>query len=422
MFKKIVLLLSVGFWVERIELAKLSMLHPIYQKYIVPRKVKALRKKEVIKVLFVVNELGSWKTENLFQMMSQHPRFNAQLLLAPSKDTPYSYDIVKEYLERRGYIYETLNVNENIRKKINPDIIFYGKPYMGILENKYFYSRNLYALFCYVLYSFRNRNSQHLRKVVFFDFTWQLYAENKKVIEEMYDILNTRGKNMVYTGFPVMDVLLQGKQTFPNPWQIQVGKKRIIYAPHYTIYTEQVKSNSPIDYSTFLEYSDFMLEMAMKYKDKVQWAFKPHPLLKKKLYLIWGEERTNSYYQKWQDMENTQIDEGEYIGLFKHSDAMIHDCGSFKLEYLYTGNPVMYLIKKDQKYDYPNWQTQEALKLHYHGHYKEDIEKFIQDVISGVDSLKEQRNYFVQTYLTPPHGKSACENIINAILGEAEYS
>ena len=109
------------------------------------------------------------------------------------------------------------------------------------------------------------------------------------------------------------------------------------------------------------------------------------------------------------------------MGLFKYSDAMIHDCGSFKIEYLYANNPVMFLYKDEPPYDYTNWQTQKALLLHYRGQNKSDIESFIINVINGVDPLMEEREDFLNRYLTPPHGKTACENIINAILGEEEY-
>lgn len=37
------------------------------------------------------------------------------------------------------------------------------------------------------------------------------------------------------------------------------------------------------------------------------------------------------------------------------------------------------------------------------------------------DSKNEEREEFYQSYLVPPHGKSASQNIMNAILGEEEY-
>lgn len=393
-----------------------------YRKIYVPFKVEKVRKKEKIKVVFVLDELASWKTEDLYLKMLEHPRFTPSLLLLPEKHSQNAFDIFKDYLEKNHYNYTTMNPGETIKRKYKPDIIFYQKPYGDIIDNKYFYLHNLSSLFCYVAYCFRNRCHPGANRIHFVKAVWQLYAENDRIVEELKPIMFDKASNMVVTGLPIMDELLKAKSFYEDPWKKCSNLKRIIYAPHHTICTENVRSNAPYDYSTFLEYADFMLELAEKYKKSVQWSFKPHPFLKMKLYKIWGKERTEAYYEKWQIMENCQLSEGEYKGLFKHSDAMIHDCGSFKLEYLYTGNPVMYLIKEDQEYDYPNWQTREALKLHYHAYSSEDIEKFIKDVIGNNDPLKEERDVFVSKYLTPPNNKTACENIINAILGEKEYS
>jgi len=419
--KKIPKRLTLEYLEQKFVSYKARLIKPIYLKYLVPRKVKVLRKKKVIKVLFVLHELGSWKTENLYLRMVQHPRFNAQLLLAPTVEE-YSFKILKEYLEKKKYPYEKISDDESIKKKLHPDIIFYGKPYAGILHWKYFFENNLYALFCNVAYCFRNRNSPHLKQIIFSDYVWQEYVENNKIIEEKYYIQKINTKNSVNTGLPIMDTLLLNKSKFEDPWQKLLGyKKRIIYAPHHTLRVDTATFKSPFYYATFLEYADFMLEMVEKYKEKIQWAFKPHPLLRSKLYEIWGREKTDAYYKRWNDMINCQIAEGEYMDLFKHSDAMIHDCGSFKLEYLYTNNPVMYLLKDNPEYDYENWQTTKALELHYIGKNKADIEQFILNVIEDKDIMKGERKEFVDKYLTPPNGKSACDNIIHAILGEEEY-
>ena len=380
-------------------------------------KVKRVRSKSVIDVLFVLNELGCWKTEALYIRMRNHPRFNPKLLLVPADETPDAIEVLKEYLERKNYYYEEVSsVSTVYRRQYQTDIIFYQKPYDRVMDFKYSYLFHLDKLFCYVLYGFRNRDYPQIRNYRFISVIWQFYAENNKVIEESVPVFSTKAKNMVCTGLPFMDDLLLEKNEYIDPWQHGGKKKRIIYAPHHTIVSELY------EYATFLDYCDFMLEMAEKYKEQVQWSFKPHPVLKGKLYKLWGAEKTDSYYKRWETMDNTQLSSGDYMGLFMYSDAMIHDCGSFRLEYLYTGNPVMYLVKGNPVADYTNWQTTEALNLHYKGYKKEDIERFINDVIKGYDPFKEQRDIFVQTYLTPPNGKTACENIINAILGQEEYS
>ena len=164
-----------------------------------------------------------------------------------------------------------------------------------------------------------------------------------------------------------------------------------------------------------------MLEMRDKYRDKVYFVFKPHPSLRLKLSQYWGEDATKIYYSRWEKPGISHVEEGKYLSLFKHSDAMIHDCGSFTVEYLYTGNPVMYLVRDNNHTDNMIPYAREAFDLHFKAFSKEDIEQFILDVIAGKDSRAEERKAFLEKNLLPPHRKTACENIINAILGEAEY-
>ena len=97
---------------------------------------------------------------------------------------------------------------------------------------------------------------------------------------------------------------------------------------------------------------------------------------------------------------------------------MIHDCGSFTIEYMYMNNPVMYLVRDDSHIDNMIPYAREAFDLHYKGKTREDIESFILDVIDEKDPLKEKRARFKEQNLIPPNGKTACENIIDSILGK----
>ena len=214
-----------------------------------------------------------------------------------------------------------------------------------------------------------------------------------------------------------MDELLTPKEDLPDVWPVHDGRVRIIYAPHHTIADIHL---SGIGYSTFLEYSDFMLEMRDKYKDQVYFVFKPHPSLKERLNKYWGEEKTRAYYARWEEPGVSHIEDGQYLALFKYSDAMIHDCASFTVEYLYSGNPVMYLVRGTHHADNMIPYAREAFDLLYKGFSGKDIDRFIQHVIAGKDPRAESRKSFVEKYLVPPHGKSASENIMNVILGRDE--
>ena len=193
-----------------------------------------------------------------------------------------------------------------------------------------------------------------------------------------------------------------------------MAKKRVICAPHFTIKPGYVSQ------SNFLWMADLMLSVAKKYSDKIQFVFKPHPLLFSELckHAEWGEEKTKQYYDEWQSGENTQLESGTFIDLFMTSDAMIHDSGSFCVEYHYSGNPTMYIAKDFEKQVAEKGEFgQLAMRQHYVGKDENDIIRFIEEVVlRGDDPMKEPRRRFVEQYLIPPHGKTVTENTMDVLL------
>ncbi len=113
----------------------------------------------------------------------------------------------------------------------------------------------------------------------------------------------------------------------------------------------------------------------------------------------------------------------EFIDLFKGSDAMIHDCGSFLIDYLYFDKPVLY--------DNPNIEkvktTADELGINaYDAHYRvkslSDIKAFIDNVvITGNDYMAPIRQNFFDTYLRPKDEKTASqfiyEDLVKSIWG-----
>lgn len=387
-----------------------------YNKIFAPKKILKIRSKTQIKVAFIVHELASWKTESLYLRMLQHGRFSPQLIAVPSMHNKSEIENVISYFKRNNYKYSMLRSGDNICKELSPDIIFYQKPYSSVIPKSLYYGKNLDALFCYVYYSFRNKTLPESQNALIHGYIWQEYIENSIVKEELVKLMDNHAKNTLVTGLPVMDELLKPKSEYEDPWVDKSGRKRIIYAPHHSIRT--YKLNGALGgWSTFLLYGEYMQDLAIKYKDEITIAFKPHPLLYPNLSKIWGIDRTDRYYRKWGEIDNAQTEMGAYMGLFKHSDAMIHDCGSFMIEYLYTQNPVQYLVLDEHHNDNVNQQTEDAYYAHYLGMTKDDIEKFILNVIRGEDSMKCVRESYYNKYLLPPNNNMACDNIIDAILG-----
>jgi hypothetical protein len=384
-----------------------------YIKKYVPRKVIDIRKKQLISVVFVVTEPAIWKTELLYKAMLKHPRFQPIILLTRSLEYKESYDDTISFLKQREYPFLTISESRTIDSVLHPDIILWQKPYEDVVPINHSALRNLKSVYIYALYGVSVALADWNCNRFINRMSWHFYVENKFAYDKVKSITKNHGSNLRITGVPMMDELLIPKSELTDFWKPQqVTKKRIIWSPHHSIDTQL------LSLSTFMRYYDFMLLMAQKYKDKVQFAFKPHPLLKSKLYEVWGVDRTNEYYNKWATMENTQYENSKYLELFKYSDAMIHDCCSFILEYHYSQNPVMFLTKDGKNYDSLMYDfSKKAFDLCYKGSDERDIEAFINSVMNGEDSLKGERELFYNKYLLPPNGKSACQNIIDDILG-----
>ena len=178
----------------------------IYTYLYKPFKVKAIRRKDKIRTVFILTEVGVWKTELLYLEMLKHPRFEPILLVLPSTENDKAYDEVITFLNQKDYSYSTLQ-GKTIKDSLHPDIIFYQKPYPGVLERKHGFWENLYALFCYAHYGFHsimtdwaiNEGSQR--------YAWIDCYENNSAKDEATTISRNQGRNFVVTGLPMMDEL-----------------------------------------------------------------------------------------------------------------------------------------------------------------------------------------------------------------------
>lgn len=389
-----------------------------YTEVLLPRNLKRLQGKSVVNVAFVAWNLPMWKLHSLYTLLEEDAHFHPFVILTPSpgkNQETRQHDLVamqQEFAERGYRVYpkvqwENLNFDADLRETI--DILFVTQPYepQGL---KFGIGR--YVL-CYSAYGFSTTAVFAWSENSFLKNSfWHEFVASPKTIEDAAKITFNHAKNRVYTGYPLGDELLH-PQGIRDPWN-DTGKrkKRIIWAPHFSVNPEHC-----FVISNFLRLYDVMFAIAEEFKDDVQFAFKPHPFLFDTMCQeqFWGVKRTEAYYEKWRNLENGQLETGAYVGLFAHSDAIIHDCGSFTIEYLYTQKPAMYLMKRDGVRDADSL-GKEALDCYYHGTEADEIRAFIRDVVlGGQDTMKEKRRAFYEKYLMPPHGKSAAQNILDEL-------
>lgn len=390
--------------IKKIFLWLLPYYHTIY--------VQLLRYKRKVNVVFFAMSLPMWRYQHLYELLSKHDKFNVYIVILPClqysvEQQQRDVEQLKEYFDSRGIAYFC---NQDDAKeyldRISPNILFYPQPYKGNFSPDVDFTAFYNRLLCCYPYAFWTGIGEWSYNQLYHKIAWKLFYSTELHKREAEQYSSRGSENVAVVGYPTADDFLSYRPRTPHV----VGKKRIIWAPHFTI-----KSGGPLCQSNFLWMADLMVSLVDLYSDEVQFIFKPHPRLFSELckHPEWGVKRTEEYYRFWTTMET-----GIFHDLFIESDAMIHDCGSFSVEYHYTENPVMYIAHdiEAQLADKNNLGKM-ALQQHYIGRSKEDIMSFIENVvIAGSDPMKAERQQFKKDYLLPPNGKSVAENTLNVLV------
>ena len=385
-------------------------------------------KKVKIKVAFFAIHSSVWKYDGVYQLMDKDPRFDPIVVVCPVVNHGKENMLIemeKAYtlFKSKGYnVVKTYNEEDDtyldVKKEIAPDIVFFTNPYRSLTKDGYYITNFKDTLTCYTQYVFQSANiNESQYNQLFNNILWKAFYETMIHEKMAKEYARNKGKNVVITGYPGVDRFVYGVRSGKDVWKNpNKSLKRIIWAPHHTI--DSYGKDEILGLSTFLIYYKFMIDLTVDYKDKVQIAFKPHPLLKIKLYQHkeWGEKRTDNYYNRWELCENGQLETDDYTDLFNSSDAMILDSISFVTEYLYCGKPSLFSFADEFVENRFNKFGKMALEQHYHANSEKDIFEFIDNVVClGKDTKKEMRDKFFEGYLRTPNNKPASQNIKDAI-------
>ncbi|MDB9817226.1 CDP-glycerol glycerophosphotransferase family protein [Amylibacter sp.] len=381
-------------------------------------KITKVRDKEILRILFVVIHRSTWKTDTLYNILKEDPKFSPCIIVAPGTINPPELSKIEQneaFKSFSGKGYEvylgSLKDDENrvLIREIGPDIVIFNNPHKLVCPSlREFLLKNY--LSCYIPYHIEVGNyggniAQYNQD--FHNAMWKIFSPHVVSKNTYNQVADRKGENVVVTGYPGLEVLVSGDKSEHDPWK-KLGLKRIIWAPHHTI-------DSPsLPYSNFLRYAEFFRDAVDKYSNEVQWCFKPHPLLKAKLFehFDWGHARTEEYFDFWENQTNTQIEQGEYNSLFQSSDAMIHDSGSFLAEYIYVNKPVMYLWSSNQLPDFFNRFGSDALDACQRGNNATNIHEFISSVIEGRDIGQLARQAFLENNPVKVSGMLPSERIV----------
>ncbi len=402
--KKKGIISDIGYW-EKIEHHNQYLQNQLRDKY---------KQDGRIKVAFLHMYASSLQCYGIFDKMLNSEIFDPYWIVNPdvlrSKENfDKQYEHTKETLIAKYGIHRVLDGYDYKNDKFIDftdqfDLATTTNPYEG-MANKLFqirYWTSKVPMF-YISYFYMGRcfvTVTNLKNPQFNHFSW-IFAENNFVKELAEKYQAVQGRNIFVTGYCKMDSIKDIKIT-------QRKRKRIIISPHHLI------EKGEMNCGAFFDYCEDLLILPQKYKN-IDFVYRPHPMLEEKLNNIWGEEKTQKWLNKMLSYSNvTYSTEGDYLELFVNSDALIHDCGSFMAEYLFTNHPCAYLKKNTANYDKIHTDFGHRCEnVHYKIYTKNDLFNFIdQVVIKEKDGMKEIREKFAKSEIMI-NFPNVTDNIIN---------
>lgn len=370
-----------------------------------------------LRVLFLVHDHTMWKYDSLYRRMESDPSFEPHILVFESVNLPDGprqelYQRTLAHFTESPTPYRVMGTRHQEQvEALHPHLIFYTTPYDSLLPTPY-QMRHRYStsLLCYSNYGYSIEDRKEWYDAYNFGLLWRYYAPNE-IDQQLYQKYSPiHGANSVVVGAPKLDLFRHATPTHEQDPQ-SPQKPLIIIAPHHSI--------EPYGYalSNFLRYADLFLTLPQRYQGRVRWAFKPHPILKEKLYQHpqWGPDRTDAYYHFWETTPDCTLELGDYVSLFSQSSAMIHDCSAFTVEYALLGKPALFMVKREQFLSNLNEVGRSAIQLHTLAYSEEDILRFIEALLASQAEVNpEQLDHFRKLVL-PNGSREVAEWIVEDI-------
>ena len=401
-------------WVKRkIQFGIVDLRHRV-NSWIVARRIEqsaaCLKGRDKYRVAFLIYNAGEFQFEGLFRLMLKDDAFEPFVVVMPERIAGVENEkriAASVEILRRNYgdkIHNPLLEEAYQRVDDKCDLVFTSNPYdhntdkayrivhlskLGVpvvMSNYFYYHGCVYS-------------EESLAAKKYLAYAWRYYAENEKwkaMLDAHQPELRRRNRVRV-SGSSKVDLL-----TEVNP--VPHERKRILLCPHHSLSEEALPN-----YGNFHRYADFMLTLPKRYP-QIDWIFRPHPLLAATLESrgYWPEGAWNQYLEKLLANSNVSYQPyGPYWDMFINSDGIIQDCGSFIVEYMFSGHPQCYVIKsmEHMRKQLSDW----GLEILSHTEVAESEERIIdyveKVVLAGKDDAKARRDRFVHDWLLPnyPH-------------------
>ena len=353
-----------------------------------------------VRVVFFVTTTSMFPMEPLFVEMCKDSRFEAKICAIPDMrwhDGKVIDAIEACERELAGKYGECMLIHVRPDEfgawpdvLVDADIVAYPSPYeLSVFRyNPHYALGRPFLPICANYGYYRSIYDRHVMSGQSYAYMWKAFFECEATVEEYRKYSAIGGANVDLVGYMKMDALAHVSPRSHS-------RKRVLIALHHSV---EGGTNKMLSLANFIEYADFFKELPGRYPE-IDFVFRPHPFLFKVMAHKneWGEQKVADYIAQIKTRPNVIWSEGgDYFREFVESDACIQDCGSFLVEYFYTGKPCCYMLKSphDIETKFASF-GQECLKNCYLAYNVNEIDEFIRAVVEGgKDPKSKARNKF----------------------------
>ena len=379
-----------------------------------------LKRKEKIRVMFLVSELAKWKMQSLYDLMEGSEFFEPFLAIScfgkwwahPEYETLLNDSIAA--FEKKGMRYVVVadfRTKRNVPlRQFEPDIVFYEQPYEWTREYMPV-SVSRYALTMYIPYAVpTNEVNPKWYDIPFLRTIYLYILLNNQIVRSLNALADETwfvGK-IVGLGHTFYDLYDDNATQNRGPGMNDL----VIYAPHWSF--DHPRNINTQNLSTFLWNGKAILAFA-KGHPEIKWVFKPHPRLQWQLVMsnVWTKDEVDSYYKEWGRIGVSYLG-CDYVELFKRSRAMITDCSSFVAEYPPCGGALIHLRSSTEKSKLLHAYCNMYDSFYQVHNLAEMYETFEKVLVRGEDPKRDVRIKAVKELKLV--GNNAARNIVNYIL------
>lgn len=377
---------------------------------------------ESIRVVFFVERAIGWPNwRTVWQACCAHPQVTPHVVLVPTRDPRGSvadFDEVRALLvEQDVPFFHHRDYDLEVQR---PHVAFLAHPYDALrpteLAADTLAARGIRL--AYVPYGLETGggavNLRYQYGLALHQRAWRIFARSERHRRMFARYCSVGSGHVVVTGHPKIDAVVGlVREDFDPALRARIGERRtVLWTPHFTL-------PDPPMWSSFDRYVDAILHV-IEARPDVFLILRPHPTFfsLRRISPDFGADWVRAFRERVGAMENVELDEcADHHRAFALSDALMTDPGSFLLEFLATGKPILYLRHPDGL----GLAAEEDLGGAYDvADCGEDIESFVERVARGEDPRADARAQRLGVLLHGVDGRCGeriCEAVVEGMRG-----